>query len=152
MLQPMHIKVDRITSTNDATLSVVYVDQKFQCFGIEDEHREEKIAGETRIPKGMYKIKIRDVGGFHSRYSKKFPKFHQGMLEIADVPNFEYVLIHIGNDEGDTAGCLLVGQNAYTAGKLKNGSSTKAYIEFYKKVINAALNERLTITYRDLDL
>ncbi len=147
----MHIVVDRFTSDNDATLSMVTIDGKFECFSTEDEYREEKIAGETRIPAGVYDIGVRTVGGFHSRYSNKFPEFHQGMLQVLDVPDFEYILIHIGNTDDDTAGCLVVGQNAYTGGELKNGSSTYAYINLYQKVIAAALAGTLTIEYIDND-
>ncbi len=147
----MKIRVVRNKSTDDATLSTVYINDKFECFGLEDEHREDKIAGETRIPAGKYKITVRDVGGFHGRYSRKFPSFHQGMLWVRDVPGFEYILIHIGNTEKDTAGCLLVGQNANTSGELSVGSSTRAYKKLYSKVIDAALAGDLTITYVDED-
>ena len=91
----MKITVVRIKSDDDATLSLVSVDGYFQCFGLEDEYREEKIAGETRIPAGLYNVGVRDEGGFHNRYMRKFSKFHRGMLEVQDVPNFKYILILI---------------------------------------------------------
>ena len=151
MYPEMNIVVDRFVSDNDATLSTVKIDGVFQCFGTEDEHREEKVAGETRIPAGRYKLSVRKVGGFNARYSRKFPDFHLGMLQVMGVPNFEYILIHIGNTDDDTAGCLVVGQNAYTAGELKNGSSTNAYKEMYQKVIQSALAGVAYITYIDSD-
>ena len=147
----MNIKVVRIKSNNDATLSVVYIDNSFQCFGIEDEHREEKLANETRIPAGTYKIGVRTVGGFNNRYTTKFPDFHQGMLQVLDVPNFEYILIHIGNTDDDTSGCLVVGENAHTSITIKNSSSTNAYKKLYKKVIKQALIGEVNITYVDDD-
>ena len=148
----MKLTVTRIKSDNDATLSTVSIDNKFECFGIEDEYREEKIPNETRIPAGIYKVGVRGVGGFHSRYSAKFPEFHVGMLQVMNVPNFEYILIHIGNTDDDTAGCLIVGENAYTANAIRNSSSTKAYTELYRKVIKEALAGRLFIEYIDQDL
>lgn len=147
----MHIKVIRFHSDDDATLSLVSVDHKFQCFGIEDEYREEKVINETRIPAGIYKIGVRTVGGFHARYSKKFPNFHRGMLEILDVPHFTYVLIHVGNTDDDTGGCLVVGNIAYTEPEIKNGQSAVAYKNLYRKVIDAALAGNLTIEYVDAD-
>ena len=146
----MKITVNRIISDNDATLSTVSVDGVFQCFGLEDEYREEKKAGETRIPAGDYKITLRTVGGFHNRYSKKFPE-HEGMLWVRDVPNFEYILIHIGNTEQNTAGCLLVGKNGNTSGELTVGNSTGAYKALYAKVIDSAIAGNLTIEYIDED-
>ena len=147
----MLIQVNRIKSDSDATLSTVFIDGCFDCFGLEDEYRADKVAGETRIPQGRYKVGVRDVGGFHGRYSAKFPSFHRGMLQVMEVPGFEYILIHIGNTEEDTAGCLLVGQNGCTRGNLWIESSTNAYSELYKKCIQSAIDGELWIQYRDLD-
>ena len=148
----MLITVNRVKSDRDATLSIVSIDGAFQCFGLEDEYRENKVPGETRIPAGRYNISVRKVGGFHGRYSKKFPNHHRGMLWVRDVPNFEYILIHIGNTEENTAGCLLVGKNGNTSGELTVGNSTGAYKELYAKVIDSAIAGNLTIEYIDGDL
>jgi len=147
----MKIVVDRIKSDNDASLSLVCIDGKFECFGLEDEYRENKVAGETRIPAGVYQVNLRKIGGFHQRYMKKFSQLHAGMLHVEDVPGFEYILIHIGNTDADTAGCLLLGKNANTTGELSVGNSTGAYRDFYQKVVNAANDGNLLIEYRDLD-
>ena len=52
----MLITVDRFKSDDDATLSKVDIDGQFVCFGLEDEYREDKVANETRIPAGRYRI------------------------------------------------------------------------------------------------
>ena len=127
----------------------MFVDCDFECFTIEDEFRTTKKYGETRIPNGRYKVELRTVGGFHNRYLKKFGKdFHKGMLWVKDVPNFEYILIHIGNTEKDTAGCLLVGSTSNSE-KGFIGDSTGAYKSMYKKVSDAILRgEDVYITYK----
>ena len=147
----MDIDVHRITSDDDSTLSVIYIDGVFECFGLEDEYRENKVPADTRIPAGEYRVELRTEGGFHNRYTSKFPAFHEGMLHVQDVPGFEYILIHIGNTDENTEGCLLVGQNGNTAGELTVGSSTNAYKSFYKKVIEACKNNDLNIIYQDFD-
>lgn len=147
----MLITVDRVYSDHDATLSTVSVDGQMVCFGLEDEFRAEKVNAETRIPAGVYQVGIRTVGGFHSRYAKKFPDFHKGMLQILDVPGFEYILIHIGNTDEDTAGCLLVGSGGDTYGTPTVSRSTQAYKKLYKMVINEAMMGNLTIEYIDSD-
>ena len=38
----------------------------------------EKVYGETRIPAGTYKLKLRTEGGYHQKYSKRFPDIHRG--------------------------------------------------------------------------
>ena len=52
----MEITVNRFISDNDTTISHINVDGKFICFGLEDEYRENKLVGETRIPAGKYKV------------------------------------------------------------------------------------------------
>ncbi len=132
----MNLKLTRFSDNGDSTLGLIFIDNKFSCFALEDESREIKVMGETRIPAGRYQIKLRTEGGFHERYKKRFPGIHVGMLELQDVPNFEYILIHPGNDEGDTAGCILPGNvcnnNAPGKGAVKN--STTAYIRLYLEV------------------
>lgn len=149
----MKILVDRFTSDSETTISRVFVDGEFFCFGLEDEYRAEKVAGKTRIPAGTYKIGIRSVGGFHGRYKKRFADIHKGMLHVLDVPGFEYILIHCGNKDEHTAGCLLVGQGAGTTpGDMMITKSTAAYRRFYSKVIDATVLGRLEITYQDNDI
>ncbi|WP_045859356.1 DUF5675 family protein [Teredinibacter purpureus] len=149
----MEIVVDRIVSDDDTTISRVSVDGKFVCFGLEDEFREEKVQNETRIPAGTYNIKLRTEGGFHNRYQKRYPDMHKGMLHLQDVPNFTYVLIHCGNTDEDTAGCLLVGAGSNTTpGDMSISSSRVAYANFYPKVVDAAAAGNLSIRYEDNDL
>jgi hypothetical protein len=147
----MLLTVNRFTSDSDATLSTVSIDGVFECFGLEDEHRIDKVPGETRIPSGFYSVRLRTFGGFHANYSARFADIHQGMLQVMDVPGFEFILIHVGNTDEDTAGCLLVGCNANTSQGLSVGSSVKAYKRLYSRVIEAAKADQLTIQYWDND-
>jgi len=149
----MIITVRRFLSNSDATLSEVKIDGVRHCYGLEDEHRGIKVDGETRIPTGAYKIGIRAEGGFHNRYSKKFADIHQGMLQVLDVPGFEFILIHVGNTDDDTAGCLLVGCDwqGGSAQEFRVVSSVVAYKALYQAVIDAALADDLMIHYIDED-
>jgi hypothetical protein len=149
----MEIKVIRYSSSPDDTLGIVLIDGVFECYSLEDEKRAKKVFGETRIPNGSYNVGLRTEGGHHNKYLSKFPSFHKGMLHVLNVPNFEYILIHIGNDDDDTAGCLLVGDLANN-NKIQEGfisSSTQAYVRLYKKVV-AAINrgDRVVITYKTI--
>ena len=148
----MKIRVDRYLSDEETTLSRVYVNGEFECYGLEDEYREVKVKGETRIPAGEYKITPRIIGGFNNRYEKRYPDMHKGMLCVRDVPNFEYILIHTGNNDDHTAGCLLIGSTVQeTVGEMRVWGSRKAYVKFYPKVIDAARSANLFIEYLDLD-
>ncbi len=148
----MLITVNRFHSTDEATLSAVSVDEKLICFGLEDEQRDEKVSGETRIPAGHYKIGLRKEGGFHGRYyqDKRFKEYHRGMLQVLDVPGFEYILIHVGNTEKHTDGCLLVGLVPH-AQNYRLINSAVAYETLYNMVIDAAEAGELEIVYADND-
>lgn len=153
MLEEDWIKVVRHTSNSNETVSSVYFNGELVCHGLEDQQQNFKVMGETRISAGKYRIGIRDVGGFHNRYSKRF-KFHKGMLQILDVPEFEYVLIHVGNDDDDTGGCLLVGAGSVVAndGTVTISNSVLAYTRLYNKVIESAIVGTLAIEYIDADV
>lgn len=154
----MLIRVDRYLSTNEATLSRVFVNEELFCYGCEDEYRAVKIPGETRIPAGSYKITLRTWGGFYERQktSRRFRDIggagvdHPGMFWVRDVPGFEDILIHPGNSERDTAGCLLVGMERNET-RMIVLNSTDAYIRLYQKCLPAARANMLRITYEDND-
>ena len=86
--------------------------------------------------------------------SLKYGKMHKGMLWLRDVPGFEYILIHVGNDDEDTAGCLLLGdtsqQNINKEGFI--GGSTSAYKRVYPIIANALKKgEQVRVKYIDFD-
>ena len=150
----MKLEVLRFNSSDDFTTGLLFdvTDnvRSFLCYTLEDEARTVKQWGETRIPAGTYKLTLRAEGGFHSRYLAKFgAEFHKGMIYVNEVPNFEYILWHIGNDDDDTAGCLLVGK---TSQDNFIGSSTTAYKEIYPPIRDAILSgQEVSVTYIDYD-
>ena len=155
----MKLIVLRFSSEADSTHGLLFehteVGIKFLCYTLEDERRALKVRGETRVPAGTYKIELRKEGGFHERYTKKYPGIHRGMLHVTDVPNFEYILIHTGNTDEHTAGCLLVGDSQENNQLLPDGfigKSVNAYKRIYPRIASAIANgEEVTITYQDYD-
>lgn len=151
----MMLEVLRFSSQKESTLGLFFDvtdGRKFLCYTLEDEFRTVKKYGETRISAGEYPISLRTDGGVHERYKQKFPDMHLGMLWVRNVPNFEYVLVHIGNKDEDTAGCTLVGdtsmQNITDEGMI--GSSTSAYKRIYPPIAKA-LSEGKTVHIRYID-
>ena len=155
----MNLYVLRFSSQKDSTSGLLFnvVDNKlnFLCYTLEDEKRDEKIAGETRIPEGEYEILFRKEGGFHSKYTERFSDIHQGMLEVQDVPNFKYVLLHCGNTDEHTAGCLLLGDSQENNIVKPNGwigSSSQAYKRVYPIIADELIKgNKVTIKYKDFD-
>ena len=148
----MIIKVHRYMSSAEATLSRLFVDGTFVCYGLEDAFRPEKIDGETRIPAGVYKIVLRREGPNHLRYAadRRFRDIHDGMLWVQDVPGFAWILIHVGNTARDTRGCLLVGMERDET-RLTLSRSGEGYRHIYQRVLPAARSGSLTIVFEDAD-
>ena len=154
----MKLEVLRFSSQNDSTLGMLFnvtKGRKFLCFTLEDEARDTKVKSETRIPEGIYELKLRTEGGFHERYIKKYGnKFHKGMIHVQDVPNFRYILWHTGNTDKHTAGCLLLGdtsqQNITKEGFI--GGSTTAYKRVYPTIAEALTEgKQVRVKYIDFD-
>jgi hypothetical protein len=154
----MKLEVIRFSSESDSTSGLLFnvTDKReFLAYTLEDEYRDEKKYGETRIPAGSYKMDLRKVGGYNAKYDKRFPDIHRGMLHVTGVPNFEYILIHCGNTDEHTAGCLLVGDSQENNQITKNGfigKSTQAYKRIYPSIAEALeCGEDVVITYIDFD-
>jgi len=156
----MKYEVLRVSSGKDSTSGMLFeVDNNtrtFLAYTLEDEQRDVKVWGETRIPAGTYKLKLRKEGGFHTRYLGKYgDTFHKGMIHVQDVPGFEYILWHTGNTDEHTAGCLILG-NTQTNNRIAKdgfiGSSVDAYKFVYPRVA-AAIESGLDVevTYIDYD-
>ena len=156
----MKYEVLRVSSGKDSTSGLLFeIDNNkrtFLAYTLEDEQRDVKVWGETRIPAGTYKLKLRKEGGFHNRYSSKYGSpFHKGMIWVQDVPGFEYILWHTGNTDEHTAGCLIMG-NTQTNNRIAKdgfiGNSVDAYKFVYPRVA-AAIESGVDVevTYVDYD-
>lgn len=153
----MKLEVLRFSSGEDSTSGLLFDvsnEREFLAYTLEDEYRDSKKYGETRIPAGTYKIQLRTVGGFHQKYSTRFYDIHKGMLHVTDVPGFEYILIHCGNTDEHTHGCLLVGDTQHNNMVEEDGfigRSTAAYKRIYVPIAKALeQGEEVTIEYIDL--
>ena len=154
----MKLKVLRFRSQEDSTNRLLFDatnGMEFLCYTLEDEKRDQKVMAETRIPSGTYNILLRKEGGFHARYTKKYGSMHKGMLHVQDVPNFQWILIHTGNTDEHTAGCLILGDSQENNILVKDGfigRSTQAYKRVYPIIASALESgEEVTIEYIDLD-
>ena len=153
----MKLQVLRFSSESDSTNGLLFdvtEGVKFLAYTLEDEKRDEKVMSETRIPAGTYEVKLRTEGGHHNKYTSRYGSMHKGMLWLQDVPNFKWILIHCGNTDEHTAGCLLVGDSQENNQIKENGfigSSSNAYKRIYPSIAEAIENEKVTIEYIDID-
>lgn len=123
------------------TISNLIIDGEVFCQVLEDADRgldssmsldkilELKRPSITAIPRGTYEITLDVVS---PRFGSKpfYKEVCDGKLpRLLNVKGFDGVLIHAGNTAGDSAGCLLVGQNK-VKGQVINSQAT--FKELYK--------------------
>ena len=146
----MKLTVVRTQFGTDATNGILLIDDVFECYTLEDQYQEVKVMHETCIPEGIYDIKLRTVGGFHEKYKARYSN-HKGMLHLQDVPGFTYILIHAGNTDEHTSGCLIVGETQQDLDISKDGfigHSGKAYTKLYDKLVKELSQDNdVTIEY-----
>ena len=151
----MKLTVVRTQFGTDATNGLLFIDGIFECYTLEDQYQAVKVMHETCIPEGTYDIQFRKTGGFHAKYSERYKNAHYGMLHIQDVPNFTYILIHTGNTDEHTSGCLIVGETQQDLEVSKDGfigSSNLAYKKMYAKVAGQLLQGKdVSIEYTTIN-
>lgn len=140
-MNKMELIVDRKWKKQNYTISNLTIDGKWFCNVLEDADRglddsmslskikELKKPSITAIPKGTYEITL-DV--ISPRFCAKtfYKQVCDGKLpRLLNVKGFEGILIHAGNTDKDTDGCLLVGQNK-VKGQVINSQAT--FKELYK--------------------
>lgn len=129
----MRIILLRFAQQPGWTLGALFIDERFECFTVEDEARAIKVPGVTAIPEGIYSVRI--------TYS---PKFNRMLPLIENVPGFDGIRIHIGNTAADTDGCIIPGVMA-AAGRVLE--SRAAFDALYAKIQEAQdRHEEISIT------
>ena len=94
--------LNRLDEGIDQTLGYLTLwdglEKVFECVTLELPY-EDNMTNISCVPKGVYKVS--------PRYSDKYKKH----FILDDVPNRRYILIHHGNYNTDTRGCILVGSS-----------------------------------------
>jgi hypothetical protein len=130
----MKLNLKRIARKPGYTIGKLYIDDLYFCDTIEDvdrglrqdmplpEIRRIKVQDRTAIPAGEYKVIV------NISPSKK-----RLLPRLLDVPGFEGILIHRGNTENDSSGCIIVGENK-VVGKVINSTGYELkLVELLKK-------------------
>lgn len=121
----MNLLLNRETFSEQSTIGELSIDGTFACHTLEDVARPVKIKHQTCIPAGKYKVVIAPS----NRFKRDLPR-------LLEVPSFDGILIHPGNTNQDTSGCILVGR---TRAKDFVGESRAAFSEL-SAMIRAALD------------
>lgn len=156
----MQLTLQRFSDNRQSTTGLLFksIDaggkKQFRLLGftLEDEHRDEKVMGETRIPAGLYEVGFNKADTpLTKKYKAKFPSFFTYHLEVKNVPGFVGIYIHLGNSDIDSMGCILVGDavdnNTIGGGTITN--STQAFTRIYKEISDALEGGKVFIEIRD---
>ena len=112
----------------------------YSCRTLEDELREVKLDKETAIPAGRYELEFVDS-----------PRFGPETIALLDVAGFTNILIHSGNTETDTAGCIIVGDKIdELTGQISGGAARKV-LDRVKRELEAAIenDDRVFLVIRN---
>lgn len=130
----MKLLLKRIARKQSYTIGNLYIDGEWFCNTLEDADRgldqsmskekikELKVYGKTAIPTGTYKVRMDVVS--QKFKNRSWAKPYNGKLpRLVDVPGYEGVLIHVGNSDSESLGCVLVGKNT-VKGKVTDSANT----------------------------
>lgn len=149
----MQLVLERKWKKPNYTIGILYIDGKRFCEVIEDTDRNldnsmtiEQIKaikkpGVTAIPRGTYDITLNIVS---PKFGNKpyFKKVCNGKLpRLLNVKGFDGVLIHTGNTQLDSYGCLICGENK-VKGKVINSKIT------FEKLYSILKNSKDKITIK----
>ena len=154
----MELVVDRKWKKQSYTISNLTIDGKWFCNVLEDADRgldssmsiakirELKKPSITAIPKGTYEITLDVISPKYCTNSFYKQVCNGKVPRLLNVKGFEGILIHAGNTDKDTAGCLLVGINLERGKVLK---SQETFRKLYKMLSEAKLRgEYIQITIK----
>lgn len=148
------IVVSRFPSEKDWTLSEFFVLGVKRGVGVEDEKRDIKVFGETRIPNGVYEMDLTyspkfskeyfvDIAGILSKTKSTRIVNEHNLITLKGVPNFDRILWHWGNTDLDTHGCYIVGSNfGDVKGRKGVVNSRLKYIEVYPIIHNIIISNK----------
>lgn len=119
----MELLVDRKWKKQSYTISNLLIDGKWFCNVLEDADRglddlmsvdrilELKKPTITAIPRGTYEITLDIVSPKYSKVQFYKDVCNGKVPRLKNVKGFDGILIHAGNTDKDSSGCLLVGVN-----------------------------------------
>ena len=96
----VNLLILRDTFTEISTIGNLYLNGEWLCDTLELPYKDNQ-RSISSIPAGKYKVRLRTA-----RESATRDYLH---LLVQDVPNRDYILVHIGNKSSDSRGCVLVG-------------------------------------------
>ncbi|EIT4431316.1 hypothetical protein L2D11_001777, partial [Campylobacter jejuni] len=104
----------------------------FECFSLEEDKEGLESGKDLRMPAGVYNLKRHSPSRFENTLRSITKKDDDTMINVYndDVPSSRAILIHWGNSDKDTQGCILLGLTKANDNE-SVGQSRQACKEFY---------------------
>lgn len=99
----MKVRIQRTVEISRSIISDIYVDDQFECYGLEPSRTTPVHEGHPCIPTGTYKVILTPS-----------PHLHYVTPEVLKVPDRSAIRWHIGNRPEDVLGCVAVGTHYST--------------------------------------
>ena len=127
------LELKRIARKATYTVGRLYVDGKYFCDTLEDvdrglrqdmplaEIKQIKVMHQTAIPAGTYNMTVNIS-----------PAKQRLLPRLLNVPGFDGILIHRGNTDADSSGCILVGENKQVGKVLNSTKYELALVDLLK--------------------
>ena len=133
----MQITLRRIAVSPEVTIGILYTGEKYECWTLEEHVQSKKANAKFRIPAQSYILQPYESGPMYAQYKHRWPAWHQGMIQLKDVPDFKLILFHAGNKDDAGVGGIIVGRQVSLTGKTAILESRLAYGEFYTKIADS---------------
>ncbi|EAH6997276.1 hypothetical protein FVJ91_07805 [Campylobacter coli] len=120
----------------------------FECFSLEEYKEGVERNKDLRIPEGIYDLKRHSPSRFENTLRSITKKDDDTMINVFNekVPFDRHILIHWGNTDKDTKGCILLGHTKDNNNE-SIGQSRQACKEFYDLMYGKNLEDiKLEIT------
>ncbi|ECL1911301.1 TPA: hypothetical protein R8M55_000643 [Campylobacter jejuni] len=114
----------------------------FECFSLEEDKEGLESGKDLRIPEGNYNLKRHSPSRFENTLREITGKNDDTMINVYnnEVPASRAILLHWGNTDKDTQGCILLGLTKDNNNE-SVGQSRQACKEFYDLMYKKDLSE-----------
>lgn len=109
------------------TTGELFVEGEHFCWTLEDPWINNRV-GQSCIPAGSYRV----VLTISARFGRQMPR-------LLDVPGRLGILIHTGNTDADTEGCILVGDKRLGDEVLNSRAAFARFLEWFSSIGNEAV-------------
>lgn len=137
----MEMTLNRTMFDGQCTEGSLSIGGQFQCYTLELPNKDGKPG--SCIPQGRYRVVLAPSPKFESSPDPWVQQYAGQMPHLEDIPGRSLIMIHWGNDAGNTEGCILVGKDQSLD---YIDSSRAAFMDLYEEIQADASNGDCWIT------